>query len=70
MKRLAMCAALAIALVGVRRSEAAIIGASIPVGSQRDICRPVIDDVWSVSAPPYPNKPALTAQYRTKPLVL
>ena len=52
MRRVVLC--VAVMLIGWGRSEAAIIGVSIPVGSQRDICRPVIDDVWSVSAPPYP----------------
>jgi hypothetical protein len=54
MKQLVMCVA-AVVLVGAARVEASvIIGVSIPVDSQNDLCRPVIDDVWSVSSPPYP----------------
>ncbi len=42
-------------LFGVGHVEAStIIGVSVPVNSQNDLCRPVLDDVWSVTAPPYP----------------
>jgi hypothetical protein len=54
MKHFAWCVAVAM-LIGAGRAESAVIvGVSIPVGSQNDLCRPVIDDVWSVSAPPFP----------------
>ena len=39
--------------VGLTKA-AVIVGVSIPVDSQSDLCRPKIDGVWSVSAPPYP----------------
>ena len=41
--------------VNVGQTEAAVIvGVSIPVGSQSDLCRPKIDGVWSVRVPPRP----------------
>jgi hypothetical protein len=53
MKRLALYVALV--AFGVGQVEAAVIvGVSIPIDSQNDICRPVVDNVWSVGAPPYP----------------
>ena len=42
-------------------------GVSIPVNSQNDICHPVVDDVWSVAAPPYPLNVNLGIGYLINP---
>ena len=56
MKRLALCLAVGTVLaIAVGPTEASVIvGVSIPDDGQNDICHPVVDDVWSASAPPYP----------------
>ncbi len=47
MRRLILCVAVLVCAVG-QAEASAIIGVSIPVNSQNDLCRPVLDDVWSV----------------------
>jgi len=55
MKRLVLCTAVVAVLITVQRTEAsAIVDVSIPDNSQNDVCHPWVDDVWGVSAPPYP----------------
>ncbi len=66
MKRLILCAV--VLLCGARQVQASVIvGVSIPVNSQNDISHPVVDDVWGVSAPPYPLNVNLGIGYLINP---
>src|SRR5258708_737474 len=50
-KTLAIACTLLVTLVA---ASAAIIGVSIPVGSQNPLCRPSYDNIWSITNLPFP----------------
>lgn len=54
MRRLIVGLVLVLLPLVVRLEASTIIGVSIPNDSQNDVCHPKVDDVWDVSAPPYP----------------